>query len=78
MFLKKGNGNAIANAGDFDRRHGPWADLLVFHASRSDTPRSPWMSTTSCFEEPSVLRPWPQGLTAETPALPLYQKGGQG
>jgi len=39
MLLKKRNGSAIANAGVFDSRHGPWADLLVFHASRTDTPR---------------------------------------
>jgi len=35
----KRNGSALANAGVFDNRHGPWADLLVFHASRTDTPR---------------------------------------
>jgi hypothetical protein len=36
---KKRNGSANANAGVFDSRHGPCADLLVFHASRTDTPR---------------------------------------
>ncbi len=39
MLLKKRNGGAIASAGVLDNRHGPWADLLVFHASRTDTPR---------------------------------------
>ena len=38
-LMKKLNGSAIANAGVFDSRHVPWADLLVFHASRTDTPR---------------------------------------
>jgi hypothetical protein len=38
-FVKKRNGSANANAGVFDSRHGPCADLLVFHASRTDTPR---------------------------------------
>ena len=44
MLLKKRKGSAIANAPVFDSRHGPWvADLLVFHASRTDTPR--WRSS---------------------------------
>ena len=39
MVSKKRNGSANANAGVFDNRHGSCADLLVFHASRTDTPR---------------------------------------
>ena len=31
--------SASASAGVFDRRHGPCADLLVCHASRTLTPR---------------------------------------
>jgi hypothetical protein len=36
---KKRKGNAKARAGVFDKRHGPCADLLVYHASRTVTPR---------------------------------------
>ena len=38
-FLKKAHGNAMVSADVFDSRHGPCADLLVFHASRTDIPR---------------------------------------
>ncbi|ACK78256.1 hypothetical protein AFE_0516 [Acidithiobacillus ferrooxidans ATCC 23270] len=38
-FLKKANGNAMVSAAVFDSRHGPCADLLMFHASRTVTPR---------------------------------------
>ncbi len=36
---KKRKGSAIDRAGVCDTRHGPCADLLTFHASRTDTPR---------------------------------------
>src|SRR3972149_5401252 len=38
-LLKYRAGNASASAGVLDKRHGPCADLLVFHASRTLTPR---------------------------------------
>ncbi len=38
-LLKTLAGRASDSAGVFDRRHGPCALLLVFHASRTDTPR---------------------------------------
>jgi hypothetical protein len=41
-FSKKRNGSAMDRAGVLDSRHGPWADLLVFHASRTEMPR--WRS----------------------------------
>ena len=38
-LLKTLAGKASDSAGVFDRRHGPCALLLVFYASRTDTPR---------------------------------------
>jgi len=37
--LKYLAGSANVNAGVFDKRHGPCADLPVFQASRTVTPR---------------------------------------
>src|ERR1035437_8170602 len=38
-LLKYRTGSASASAGVIESRHGPCADLLVFHASRTETPR---------------------------------------
>lgn len=39
LVLKYFADNASVSAGVFDSRHGPCADLLVIHASRTETPR---------------------------------------
>ena len=58
-LMKKRNGSANANAAIFDNRHGPWVDLLMLAASRTDQFRGRLL----LFSLPSALHNLAIGLS---------------